>query len=521
MKLSNIMTAAILFVAGGSLLFRLPALTKRPMHADEAVQAARFEQLWLGSGYRYDPDEFHGPTLSYATLPAVWLSRPASFAETSESTFRVVPVFFGSALILALILLGDGLGKASAVVAAVFFAISPAMVFYSRYYIHEMLLVFFSCATLAAAWRYARTGQVAWCLAAGAGLGLMQATKETAILSYAAAGLATLAVVLHNRRSHTPAETRFYFRPVHLLAGCTVAVIVTVLLQSSFGDNPRGPWDGILTYLPWLQRAGGASPHIHPWYFYLHRLTAWQVSDGPWWSESLILFLAIIAAATAWARPQALPNEACPSLVRWLSVFAIALVVIYSGISYKTPWCLLQFLWSLILLAGVGVTILWQQGRTWWSRLGLTLTMLVLSGHLGWQAYRASFVLPADPRNPYVYAQSLDDVQRLARDVDQLAAAQTDGRPLRATVLWKDPYYWPLPWYLRRHEQVGFATQMPVDIHVPLVIASPEYDRQLSAMLEETHLMTGYYGIRPGVLAEAWVSLNLWEAHLRRLGRLP
>ena len=44
---------------------------------------------------------------------------------------------------------------------------------------------------------------------------------------------------------------------------------------------------------------------------------------------------------------------------------------------------------------------------------------------------------------------------------------------------------------------------------------------ELSADLEETHLMTGYYGIRPGVLAEMWVVLDLWEANLRRLGRLP
>ena len=37
------------------------------------------------------------------------------------------------------------------------------------------------------AWRYIRSGKLAWCLAAGAAVGLMQATKETASLSYVAA----------------------------------------------------------------------------------------------------------------------------------------------------------------------------------------------------------------------------------------------------------------------------------------------------------------------------------------------
>ena len=33
--------------------------------------------------------------------------------------------------------------------------------------------------------------------------------------------------------------------------------------------------------------------------------------------------------------------------------------------------------------------------------------------------------------------------------------------------------------------------------------------------------MTGYYGLRPAVMAELWVDLRLWRAHLQRLGRLP
>jgi 4-amino-4-deoxy-L-arabinose transferase-like glycosyltransferase len=73
------------------------------------------------------------------------------------------------------------------------------MVFYSRYFIHEMLLVFFTLLTLAAGWRYAKTRKVFWAVLTGAGIGLMFATKETFVLTVAALSFALIATRLWNR----------------------------------------------------------------------------------------------------------------------------------------------------------------------------------------------------------------------------------------------------------------------------------------------------------------------------------
>ena len=124
--------------------FRAPDLDLRPMHADESVQAAIFRKLWLEGDYAYDPREFHGPTLPYATLPSAWLSGAGSFAETTEAAYRAVPVAFGVGAVLLIGFFHGGLGRLAALSAALLAAISPAMVFYSRYYIHETLLVFFT-----------------------------------------------------------------------------------------------------------------------------------------------------------------------------------------------------------------------------------------------------------------------------------------------------------------------------------------------------------------------------------------
>src|SRR5581483_2768998 len=94
---------------------------------------------------------------------------------------------FGVGLILLLPLIADGLGRNATICAALLIAISPAIVFYSRYYIHEMLLVFFNLLALGAGWRYVRSRKPGWILLAGAAIGLMQATKETFILALFAA----------------------------------------------------------------------------------------------------------------------------------------------------------------------------------------------------------------------------------------------------------------------------------------------------------------------------------------------
>ena len=148
---------ALLLALAGALALRVPHLDTRPLHNDEAVNAIKLSELWQEGRYAYDPDEFHGPTLHYATLPFLWLSGARNSDELDDATLRLAPVVFGVGLVLLLPLFSEGLGRHALAWAALFTAISQAMVFYSRYFIHEMLLVFFTALTLGAIWRYAQT----------------------------------------------------------------------------------------------------------------------------------------------------------------------------------------------------------------------------------------------------------------------------------------------------------------------------------------------------------------------------
>ncbi len=509
----------LLLIAAAAIGLRTVELTRRPMHADEAVQAAIFRGLWLRGEYAYNPDEFHGPSMPYATLPSAWLSGAKSFAETTETTYRIVPVCFGIGLILLVGCLADALGRPAALSASLLAAISPAMVFYSRYYIHETLLAFFTLCAVFSAWRYLRSGKLAWCLAAGVAMGLMQATKETAPLSYLAA-IAALGLIWLGSRSRETSESRLHLPWWHFALGAIAPLFVAAVLYSSFFTHPRGLVDAVLTYEPWLRRAGGHSLHANPWYFFLQRLGWWQLKDGPVYSELLIIVLAAIGCLAALFPIGRLRGDANTNFLRWLCFYTLFLTAGYSIIPYKTPWCVLQFLLGMILMAGVGAAAIVRAIPTIPLKAIVALALIAATGQLGWQSYRASFVQPADPENPWVFAHTSPGLVDLAGLVEQFAEAHPESHALPIKIIWQDPYYWPLPWYLRRFENVEPWTGLPADLNAAVVISSPQFDKDLTPVLEQTHLMTGYYELRPQVLAQLWVREDVWEAHLRKLGRL-
>ena len=401
-------TICILAVAAGGLAVRLPRLDRRPMHCDEANQAMKTGMLFETGVYRYDPQEHHGPSLYWLTLPSLWLGSVHDVAQSSETQYRLVPVVFGVGLIVLLLLVGDGLGRVPAVLAGVFAAISPAMVFYSRYYIQETLLVFFTFAAIACGWRYVRSrhcgGRVMpWAIGAGACIGMMHATKETWILPAAAMLAALVLTAAWTRwrdgkdRSITVGHvsnvsgtletcpTNTYVQPGAMLAGVVVACVVAVALYSSFGADWHGPIDSVVAYATYFRRGGEAGIHAHPWYYYLQLLTAYHPAKGFFFSEGLIAGLAAVGVVVALGRrigsrdttaehahasvgmaPE--PSQDATAgrsdgsaadagqvvFCRFLAFYTVVLTVLYAAIAYKTPWCLLGFLHGMTLLAGVG-----------------------------------------------------------------------------------------------------------------------------------------------------------------------
>jgi predicted membrane-bound mannosyltransferase len=197
----------------------------------------------------------------------------------------------------------------------------------------------------------------------------------------------------------------------------------------------------------------------------------------------------------------------------------VLLAAIYSLLPYKTPWCLLNFWQPCLLLAGVGAAGMLRgtRQRTAW---GVIFALLLAgSAHLGWQAWKLAVPLAADQRNPYVYAQTSQDLRRLVTMVNTIAKAANPDTSLSVKVIAPDDDYWPLPYYFRGLPQTGWYRQMPADPQASMMVVSAQLDVGLDK--NGTHLMVGYFQLRPSVFLEFYVELNLWKAYLAGRPRPP
>ncbi len=503
---------AILLAAAA---LRLPRPAQRPLHTDEAVHAVKFGQLLENHLYRYDPFEYHGPLLVYSTLPSALISGRTSFADLDEGVLRRVPAFFGLFLVLAALTFRRWAPPVTILSAALLLAVSPAIAFYSRYYIMEIQLVLFSALMLFSLYRLAETGELRFAALLGASLGLMHAAKETFVLAVIAAAAALLFII------KTEKHERFV-RP-------TLAVVATVLLVgaavsaaffTSFGRNPRGLLDSVLTYGTYLRRGSGlGTAHVHEWYAYFKWLLWNRMPGRPVWSEGFVLILGLVGMLSALFK-----KGAVRPFWRFIAVYTMLLTAFYSAIPYKTPWSLLSFYFGWILLAAHGVGFLLSKPRV---RIVAAVAATLGIVHIGAQATAQCYVYDTDPSNPYVYAHTHRDVFRLVEAVEQLCRSSDAGNAEYIEVICPGDDYWPLPWYLRRYSRVGWFND--VDMTLPparLIIAMPQVQEKLITKLFEVppegerRLYVPFFEnglfLRVGVEIDLFVRKDLWDEWSRQ-----
>jgi predicted membrane-bound mannosyltransferase len=234
------------------------------------------------------------------------------------------------------------------------------------------------------------------------------------------------------------------------------------------------------------------------------------VGSGPVWTEALILLLAIFGCIAGFRRRNLAGANA--SFIRFIALYTLLLTGLYSFLAYKTPWCLLSFWHGAILLAGVGASVLYRTVSAPVWRLTIGSLLVLGAAHLAWQSSRADSEFAADPRNPYVYAQTSANLLSLVEQVEGLTSVDSQGHKLLVKVMVPDGDYWPLPWYLRRFEQIGWWDHLPDDPYAPIMIVSAK----LRAALDEkkTHLMVGYFQLRPQLFLELYVQIDLWQEWL-------
>jgi uncharacterized protein (TIGR03663 family) len=511
---------------------RFDQISVKPFHHDEGVMSHFLLNLANSGEYKYNPENYHGPTLYYFALVALRVFGSTDFA------LRFTPALFGVLTVLMVWSLREHLGSVGTPVAAFLMALSPGLVYFSRDFIHEMSFGCFSLGIVVGAWRYAKSKNFAWLALMATSAGLLFATKETAIITAVVMIIAALCATgwivarkLIRRREFKPAafaqEVRRDCQGVtpsldHALAAVMIFVFINVIFYVSFfapqpyPDGNRyihwgGLMDAVKSVFLWTKRSGGE--HVKDFWYYIGILFKLEL---PLLVGSLLAGIFIARRGTRF----------------WLFVaaWALGITLAYSIIGYKTPWLALSFLIPMALLSGHAAQRVYDAAplislKLLWA--AALVTVLIFNVRLAWtvnfekyddndnrsgyavDVWRGLSLKPyIDGLYGYVYAQTDRDIFQLA----QAVKSETDKLSRYETPIYvSSPEYWPLPWYLRDYKNVAFSGGMPADgpsqISQPIIIANANQQSILAGM-PGWRALPQTFTLRPGVELAVYVRDN-------------
>jgi uncharacterized protein (TIGR03663 family) len=434
---------ALCVIVGVALVVRLVKLGDRPMHHDESLDAWFSWRISRGEPYSYDP-VYHGPLRFYLTGGLFRL------VGDTEFTARLLAAACGAGTVALAGGLRRWLGDVGSLAAAAMLAVSPSMLYFSRFGREDVpfALLELALVAVAASWL---TQPARWHPpVAGALLAAAFATKETSFIVVAVMGsyLGGLLVLelLDRHRGRAPAgpsvaaTIRASDRRSLALGAAAFVVVFSACFSVGF-TNPGGIVDGAVDGIRYWLSQQPVNRGDQPWPFYLAVLAGYE------WP---ILPLAVVGAVTVVRRP-----DPVRGLLLWT---AVANLIVYSWASERFPWLVVHPLLPIVLLAGIGIQHLWQRrttDATPWARAvpaTVTAVVAVVAGTvvaLAAVAIPVAYTQASDPRHLLVSVQTSEDLPDVRHRLERLYAAAPDDDPLTVVVDTSNSGTWPWAWYLR------------------------------------------------------------------------
>jgi uncharacterized protein (TIGR03663 family) len=492
MKLAVVIVCWIC-VTVAAVFLRFDGLGERPFHADEATGARIAARRMESGGKQFDPRHYHGPLLADLAIPLCWLRGESDWQGMRKGTLRMVPAIAGVLLVWVPLFWRRRCGDVPMLAAAAFLATAPLLVYYSRMFIHESLLVLCGMAAVVSFTKKPRWG------IPGILLGLMFAAKESFAISVIAWAGAGAMIAWENRKSPGLAAWRDFRVPV--VVSLLAAALTAFGIYTDGFRHPQGAIDAVRTFFVYETVAG----HDKGFTYYLELLVVPVKSGGVWWFGTPLVVLAIIAFCSTFRNGPDGPK--CRVLIRFLGYAAVGHFLIYSLIAYKTPW-LACLPWAHVCLLA-GFAFAGFSSRRWWMKAALVSLAVVCLCSQFLQSRHATGRLASDDRNPYAYVPTRRDVEEMEVWLEKLRSTSPAGMLDEVGVIGSD--YWPLPWYLRAFGKSGYWSEPPPDlVRMPLVIAMPESAEAVMRVLGETHVSVPR-GLRAGVPVQLFVRNDVWK----------
>ena len=423
-------------------------------HHDEAIHSwFSFELLTKGT-WVYDPS-YHGPFLYYVTAGMF------SLFGDSDLVARLLPALFGT-LLIPLVYCIYRLGyinKTQTLVAAIFLALSPDMVYFSRFLRHDIFMLFFTLLLLVALLYYFERGQTRFAIiAAIATAGSLACKEEMPIILIIFATFFIYAIwkgkiILPDHWKHD------------LVLGLFTLVAILAILYSGFGVHPETLQSGWLEAIKhWVdmhnqQRLGG------PWFFYIplfllyelpifilavigivqfmgngiHPSTRWmQLKNWIRCRKGRLTTAQLAETTLHQLKEKQQVYSKSDEFFRFCIYWMLLTMAFYAYVGEKVPWLIIHQLLPMCFVAVYKLN--WQKTAV---AIAGCIFLVVMTWHVAF--------IPADINEPIVQVQNSEDMHTVMQLID------ASGHVVIAS---KD--YWPLPWYYRgdRWNKISFYGNM-------------------------------------------------------------
>jgi len=455
-----------------AIFLRLWLIEIKPPHFDEGVNGWFADQMTANGFYHYDPTNYHGPLHFYA----VFLSQ--TLLGRHLWALRLPAIIASLLCIWAILRFRDFFGARTARIAALAMAVSPAYVFYGRYSIHESWQVLFSILLLwgiLGLWKSG--GRKAFFTTVLSLTGLIL-TKETYLLHAGCFVLAGIVLtgwqyVLPSRPTQ-PIAKQLWSRDDAILAAGLSLLLIVFFYSGNFLDfsSLKGLYQ---TFAAWFQTGVEAAGHEKTTYQLIGPLNYYWVALMARYEWPALLGLAACARYIV-------PSDA---RLRYIAIMAGGVLLAYSIIPYKTPWCIISMIWPFYLILGALLGELadhWKKPLLPWFILA---PLLSASAAICWKLNFEKFT---DQEEPYVYVQTYPGIYTLTKPLLSLAAKNPQNYHMGGLLL-LDSYY-PLPWMLGDFTQVGYYNkdQKPSNWNTGFIAVEKAREGEV-----ENHLTRAYY----------------------------
>ncbi|MGA2935060.1 MAG: flippase activity-associated protein Agl23 [Methanomicrobiales archaeon] len=422
-----------------TVFLRFYRLDLKLFHHDEAIHSWFSYRLLHEGIWTYDPS-YHGPLLYYITAGMFGI-----FGD-GDLVARIVPSLLGTlivALIYPLYRMGY-LDKRQTLVGALFLAISPDLVYFSRFLRHDIFMLFFIMLLLVTILAYLETGS-RWY---GLGVAIAVAGGTTCKEEFPVILLIFATYFIYaawKGRIHLPTRWK-----KDLAIFTPIAIGIIALFYSSLGQHPEILLSGGLSAIQhWTEmseqgRLGG------PWYFYILLFIIYELPIFILAIVGTIQFLAAhsdlrrridelirkirrgetftgslvdrIRKDTGTPERENAKQEEFFGFCIWWMVLTLAF---YAIVNEKVPWLIIPQLLPAVFVSVYRMTSL---------KAILAVVSVIFLILCTWHT---SFV-PADVNEPIVQVQNSEDLRGLFAQIDNSSHVAVASEN-----------YWPLPWYYR------------------------------------------------------------------------